>query len=161
MAMNNLFRTKTLASKAELELECMRAPLVAVSRQTDSAPACDTTYKYRGASEESGSSFLYTIRLTEPYARTGCRVWAKPARNSGERLVKRNPVMADPPRSEGTARVDEERLAHALISRGLLTRDEIQNCRPGTGDEAGPEAFLSRLVSAGLLTDNQAKRAAK
>ncbi|HWG43973.1 MAG TPA: protein kinase [Gemmataceae bacterium] len=69
--------------------------------------------------------------------------------------------MADPPRSEGTARVDEERLAHALISRGLLTRDEIQNCRPGTGDEAGPEAFLSRLVSAGLLTDNQAKRAAK
>ena len=35
--------------------------------------------------------------------------------------------MAEPPRSDGTARLDEERLAHALISRGLLTRDEIQH----------------------------------
>ncbi len=66
--------------------------------------------------------------------------------------------MADAPRSDGTARLDEERLAHALISRGLLTREEVQHCRPGTGGEAGPEAFLSRLVAARLLTDNQAKR---
>ncbi|HEY7157751.1 MAG TPA: serine/threonine-protein kinase [Gemmataceae bacterium] len=69
--------------------------------------------------------------------------------------------MADPPRSEATARLDEERLAHALISRGLLSRDELQNCRPGGGGEVGAEAFLSRLVAAGLLTTNQAKRAAK
>jgi serine/threonine protein kinase len=69
--------------------------------------------------------------------------------------------MADPPRSEGTARLDEERLAHALISRGLLTREELQQCRPGSGDPAGAEAFLSRLTAAGLLTANQAQRAAK
>ncbi len=69
--------------------------------------------------------------------------------------------MAEPPRSDGSARVDEERLAHALISRGLLTREEAQSCRPGAGGEAGPEALLSRLVAAGYLTANQAKRAAK
>ncbi len=68
--------------------------------------------------------------------------------------------MADPPRSDGTARVDEERLAHALISRGLLTRDEVHHCRAG-GGEAGPQALLSRLVSAGYLTANQAERAGK
>jgi serine/threonine-protein kinase len=68
--------------------------------------------------------------------------------------------MADPPRSEGAARVDEERLAHALISRGLLTREEIQDCKPAKG-ESGPEALLARLVAAGSLTANQAKRAAK
>ncbi|HEY7425850.1 MAG TPA: serine/threonine-protein kinase [Gemmataceae bacterium] len=69
--------------------------------------------------------------------------------------------MADPPRSDPTARLDEERLAHALISRGLLSREDLQNCRPGSGAEAGAEAFLSRLVAAGLLTTHQAQRAAK
>ncbi|HEY7313043.1 MAG TPA: serine/threonine-protein kinase [Gemmataceae bacterium] len=69
--------------------------------------------------------------------------------------------MADLPRSDGTARLDEERLAHALISRGLLTREELQKCRPGGSDEAGAEAFLARLTAAGLLTANQAQRAAK
>jgi serine/threonine protein kinase len=69
--------------------------------------------------------------------------------------------MADAPRSDGTARVDEERLAHALISRGLLTREEAQHCRLGDGGDAGPEALLARLVAAGFLTNNQAKRAAK
>jgi serine/threonine protein kinase len=67
--------------------------------------------------------------------------------------------MAELPRSDANARMDEERLAHALISRGLLTRDEVQNCRAGS--ETGPEALLSRLVSAGFLTANQAKRAVK
>src|SRR5262245_55513228 len=69
--------------------------------------------------------------------------------------------MGDPPRSGPTARLDEERLAHALISRGLLSRDDLHNCRPGSGGEAGAEAFLSRLVAAGLLTARQAQRAAK
>lgn len=68
--------------------------------------------------------------------------------------------MAEPPHSDGAARVDEERLAHALISRGLLTREEVQNCRAGSG-EAGPNALLARLVSAGCLTANQAERAGK
>jgi serine/threonine-protein kinase len=55
---------------------------------------------------------------------------------------------------------DEERLAHALISRGLLTREEVQQCRPLSSAEAGPRLLLSRLVRAGFLTSNQARRAA-
>ena len=68
--------------------------------------------------------------------------------------------MTDAARSEGSARVDEERLAHALVSRGLLTREEVQNCR-ADGSQAGPQALLSRLVAAGFLTANQAERAGK
>ncbi len=67
--------------------------------------------------------------------------------------------MADPLRTEGAARSDEERLAHALISLRLVTREEIQGCR--VSGESGPEALLARLVSAGFLTANQAKRAGK
>jgi hypothetical protein len=67
--------------------------------------------------------------------------------------------MAEPSPSEANARMDEERLAHALISRGLLTRDEVQSCRAGS--EAGPQALLARLVAAGFLTANQAQRAEK
>jgi serine/threonine-protein kinase len=54
---------------------------------------------------------------------------------------------------------EEERLAHALISRGLLTRAEANRCRPEEGAERGPEALLKRLVAAGYLTANQARRA--
>lgn len=56
---------------------------------------------------------------------------------------------------------DEERLAHALVSRGLLTREEVQQCRPLTEAEAGTRLLLSRLVRAGFLTSNQARRAAQ
>jgi serine/threonine-protein kinase len=56
--------------------------------------------------------------------------------------------------------MDEERLAHALISRGLLTRDEVQSCRADCA-ESGPKALLKRLVAAGFLTVNQADRARK
>jgi serine/threonine-protein kinase len=58
-------------------------------------------------------------------------------------------------------RLDEERLAHALISRGLITREEIQQCRGGEEDDAGPGALLSRLVKCGFLTLNQARRASQ
>src|SRR5271156_5803701 len=54
---------------------------------------------------------------------------------------------------------DEERLAHALISRGLLTPEEVLKCRAEGKDEIGPEALLKRLVNAGFLTPNQANRA--
>ena len=72
--------------------------------------------------------------------------------------------MAEPPKSDPvTARLDEERLAHALVSRGLITREEAQQCR--AADKAprkpGPEGLLARLVEAGLLTDGQARRAAQ
>jgi serine/threonine protein kinase len=56
-------------------------------------------------------------------------------------------------------KTDEDRLAHALVSRGLVTREEIGQCRPAAGADAGPGALLTRLVDAGLLTPNQARRA--
>lgn len=56
---------------------------------------------------------------------------------------------------------DEERLAHALVSRGLLTQEEAQACLSAPEAAGGAEAFLHRLVKAGALTSNQARRAAK
>jgi serine/threonine-protein kinase len=58
-------------------------------------------------------------------------------------------------------RGDEERLAHALISRGLLTREEVQGCRLPPGGPSGPDALLAQFVKAGLLTVGQAKRVKK
>lgn len=58
------------------------------------------------------------------------------------------------------ANLEEEKLAHALVSRGLLTREEFQQVRGGDGQAGGPEGILARLVKAGLLTVNQAKRLA-
>jgi serine/threonine-protein kinase len=55
--------------------------------------------------------------------------------------------------------VEEERLAHALISRGLVTREEVEPHRSTGPDGAGPQPFLVRLVKAGVLTQHQAKRA--
>lgn len=54
---------------------------------------------------------------------------------------------------------EEERLAHALISRGLLTKEEVQQCRATADKEAGPQQLLQRLVKAGFLTLGQARRA--
>ena len=54
------------------------------------------------------------------------------------------------------ANIEEERLAHALISRGLITREEYKQCR---GEGGGSQALLSRLVKAGCLTVRQAQRA--
>jgi len=65
--------------------------------------------------------------------------------------------MADPSRSD--PRLNEERLLHALVSRGLLTREEAKAGRAGPGAESGPEALLSRLTAAGALTAAQAARA--
>ena len=68
--------------------------------------------------------------------------------------------MPDNPSPDGIAtKADEDRLAHALISRGLVTQEEAQEC--AAGNERGIEAFLKRLVKAGFLTRNQARRVAK
>jgi serine/threonine-protein kinase len=50
------------------------------------------------------------------------------------------------------AAVDDDRLAQALVGRGLITREEAQQCRTGTGP------LLDRLVQAGFLTATQAQR---
>jgi serine/threonine-protein kinase len=64
-------------------------------------------------------------------------------------------------KSDPKDRGEEERLIHALVSRGLLTREEVQAAR-GAGDgPPGAEALLVRFVQTGLLTAGQAKRARK
>jgi serine/threonine-protein kinase len=55
-----------------------------------------------------------------------------------------------------TLQLEEERLAHALITRGLVSRDEIQASRPRAG--GGADSMLGRLVKAGYLTIHQARR---
>jgi eukaryotic-like serine/threonine-protein kinase len=66
--------------------------------------------------------------------------------------------MAQQPRPDA-ARIAEERLAHALISRGLLNNEELARGRAGPREGIGPQALLRRLVKAGLLTAGQAERA--
>jgi serine/threonine protein kinase len=58
------------------------------------------------------------------------------------------------------ANLEEEKLAHALVSRGLLTREEYQKFRSAQGEEAStePEEILQRLVKANCLTEAQGKR---
>src|SRR6267142_4203032 len=53
---------------------------------------------------------------------------------------------------------EEQRVSHALISRGLVTAEEIERCRNPADSPAGTEVFLQRLVKAGYLTPSQAKR---
>jgi eukaryotic-like serine/threonine-protein kinase len=70
--------------------------------------------------------------------------------------------MADKPRAEvSTGKLEEERLAHALVSRGLITKEEVEASRSATSTGAGVEGFLQRVVAKGFLTANQARRAAK
>jgi serine/threonine-protein kinase len=68
--------------------------------------------------------------------------------------------MPEPVKPESpsvSSKLAEERLAHALVSRGLVTREEVQQCRQD-GTAAG-DSLLSRLVKAGSLTLAQARRA--
>jgi serine/threonine-protein kinase len=67
--------------------------------------------------------------------------------------------MATPSKTETAPSAEEERLANALIGRGLLTREEYQQCRSTAEAAAGTDALLKRLVKAGLLTLAQARRA--
>ena len=55
------------------------------------------------------------------------------------------------------ARLDEEKLANGLVSRGLMTNEEVKKHAPdGT---LGAEGYLKKLTTAGLLTKAQAERA--
>jgi serine/threonine-protein kinase len=68
--------------------------------------------------------------------------------------------MSQPPKAESAvARLDEERLIQYLVSRGLLTREELQQARPPGGTPLAPDALLKRVVEAGLLTAAQGRRA--
>lgn len=63
-----------------------------------------------------------------------------------------------PKDSAAVSITEEDRLSHALISRGLVTAEEIERCRNPADSPAGPEMLLQRLVKAGFLTTSQAKR---
>jgi serine/threonine protein kinase len=54
----------------------------------------------------------------------------------------------------------EDRVAAALVGRGLVTREEAQQCRADHDHEPGGQAFLDRLVAASFLTASQAQRLA-
>jgi eukaryotic-like serine/threonine-protein kinase len=70
--------------------------------------------------------------------------------------------MAEKPGKDVSAgKLEEERLAHALVSRGLLSKEEVDECRAAAGANLGAEPFLQRIVSMGFLTANQARRAGK
>ncbi|HVS39436.1 MAG TPA: serine/threonine-protein kinase [Gemmataceae bacterium] len=68
-------------------------------------------------------------------------------------------MSSDSPRSD--PRLEEERLVHALVSRGLTSMEEAQACRAAAGDPTGADALLARLTAAGALTASQARRAKK
>ncbi len=72
-------------------------------------------------------------------------------------------LMSMPTKTEPSAALDEEeRLVHALISRGLLTHEEVQECRKARPEaEAGTKGLLNQLVKAGFLTASQARRTGK
>jgi serine/threonine-protein kinase len=53
--------------------------------------------------------------------------------------------------------LEEERLAQALINRGLVSREELDRCR-STNGASGPEILLSRLLEANSLTPEQYQR---
>src|SRR5262249_16130853 len=57
-----------------------------------------------------------------------------------------------------TLQVDEERLAHVLVSRGLVTPDEVEQCRQSDRRPSGADSLLTRLVQANCLTPEQARR---
>ncbi|MGF1581173.1 MAG: serine/threonine protein kinase [Gemmataceae bacterium] len=68
--------------------------------------------------------------------------------------------VAPKKRSSDDPQAEEEKLGHALVARGLITREEVTWCREGEHKSVGPEAFLKRLVKGGYLTKTQARRVA-
>jgi hypothetical protein len=65
--------------------------------------------------------------------------------------------MSDPKSPEsGVFKLDEDRVAQALVLRGLLSSEDVAHCRPVKG--GNPAGYLDRLVQAGLVTATQARR---
>jgi serine/threonine protein kinase len=68
-------------------------------------------------------------------------------------------IMSTTPKSEAQpAGQDEERLSQALVTRGLVTSEEVAQCKPAPGGPTSSEGLLARLVKADFLTASQAKR---
>jgi serine/threonine-protein kinase len=60
-------------------------------------------------------------------------------------------------RPSSSSRSEEDRLAQALVARGLVSLEEAQACRSSDGS-AGCEGLLERLVQTGALTRSQVRR---
>jgi serine/threonine-protein kinase len=58
--------------------------------------------------------------------------------------------------ADATLDEEQQRLVNALIGRGLITAEDVQNCKPPEG--TGVKPMLQRLVEANVLTLGQAKR---
>ncbi len=54
--------------------------------------------------------------------------------------------------------VDEDRIIHVLVNRGLVSRDEAEQCRSSRHGPSGADSFLARLVQSNSLTPEQARR---
>jgi serine/threonine-protein kinase len=74
-------------------------------------------------------------------------------------VLPQRPEPMSQPTPETAGKLDEEqqRLGNALVSRGLITPDELSSCK--APEAFGGKALLVRLVEGGLLTKGQAKRA--
>jgi len=57
-----------------------------------------------------------------------------------------------------SAVLEEERLVHALITRGLITEEEVQECRQALPPGQGVSQLLRELVKRGYLTLSQGRR---
>jgi serine/threonine protein kinase len=55
-------------------------------------------------------------------------------------------------------RLEEERLLHALITRGLITEEEVEECRQALPAGQGVSEVLRELVKRGYLTVSQGRR---
>jgi serine/threonine-protein kinase len=67
--------------------------------------------------------------------------------------------MADPLRLyDSDPREAEEKLGHALITRGLITQEEFNRCKSPPNRPAGPRQLLETLVRGGYLAESQKKR---
>jgi serine/threonine-protein kinase len=65
-------------------------------------------------------------------------------------------ASAKPETTAAGTSAEEDRLASALVGRGLVTADEVRQCR---GEPCGARELLTRLAKAGFLSISQAKRA--
>ncbi len=63
-------------------------------------------------------------------------------------------MSSSPPLVGLPLKIDEDRIAHVLAARGLVTEAEARQCATG----GTPEAFLKRLVDVGFLSMTQAQR---
>src|SRR5438034_6025005 len=152
-AMYNLFRTRTLASRAEFPLELIRLLWLVGSTPLTTHLLTTPYLMERPGQAFRGSKYLNKGRPRQQgQGDGGRRLFLKFRRVHGILKAMKAPATtkADPPPLE----IDEDKLAHALVARGLVTPEEIQ-----TGRAARSKGnLLVRLVALGHLAPSQARR---